>query len=87
MPGRRPLGLIMCQILKFPGSVSGRTPKDGTPKEAIAGTEAGMPSRRIPVMTGDQWDEFFRLLKADEQQAFMADLFKLMTRHLERIGD
>ena len=78
MPGRRPLGLIMCQILKFPGSVSGRTPKDGTPKEAIAGTEAGMPS---PVMTGDQWREFIRLLTPDEQQAFMADVWKLINRY------
>ena len=86
MPGRRPLGLIMCQILKFPGSVSGRTPKDGTPKEAIAGTEAGMPSRRIPVMTGDQWNEFMRLLMPDEQLAFMADVWKVMTQHLWRTG-
>jgi hypothetical protein len=45
-----------------------------------------MPSRRIPVMTGDQWNEFMRLLTPDEQQAFMADVFEVMTQHLRRIG-
>jgi len=38
------------------------------------------------VLTGKQWDEFIRFLTPDEQQAFMADVFKLMTEHLERIG-
>ena len=33
-------GLTMSQILKFPDSVSRRTPKDGAPEEAVAATEA-----------------------------------------------
>src|SRR4029077_914764 len=44
-------GLTMSQILRFPDSVSRRTPKDGTPQASIAGTEAKMSS--LPVMTGD----------------------------------
>ena len=67
----------MSQILKFPDIVSRRTPKDGTPEEAVAGTEAKLPS--LPIMTGDQWNEFIRLLTPEEQRAFMADVWKLIT--------
>jgi hypothetical protein len=38
----------MSQVLKFPDIVSRRTPKDGTLKEAVAGTEAKVPGP--PVM-------------------------------------
>ena len=79
----------MSQVLKFPDIVSRRS-RDRVPKRAAPGTRDGakteMPSRRIPVMTGDQWNEFMRLLTPDEQQAFMADVFEVMTQHLRRIG-
>jgi len=77
-------GLTMSQILRFPDSVSRRTPKDGTPQASIAGTEAKMSS--LPVMTGDQWNEFIRLLTPEEQQAFMADVWKLINLYCRRIG-
>jgi hypothetical protein len=76
----------MSQILKFPDSLSQRMPNDGTPKEASAGTVTKMPSPHVPVMTGDQWNEFIRLLTPDEQQAFMADVWKLINCHCRRIG-
>jgi hypothetical protein len=80
----------MSQILKFPGSVLPRTSKDGRPEEAMPGkkdrTVAKMPSRHVPAMTGDQWDEFIRLLTPDVQQAFMADVWKLINRYCQRIG-
>jgi hypothetical protein len=53
-------------------------------KEAVAGTEAKGPS--LSVMTGDQWNEFIRLLTADEQQAFLDDVWKLIDRYCQRIG-
>ena len=68
-------GLTMSQILKFPDSFSRRTPKDGTPQESITGTEAEMPS--LPIMTGDQWSEFIRLL-TPRGATFMADVWKLI---------
>jgi hypothetical protein len=73
----------MSQILKFPDSVSRRTPKNGTP-EAVAGTETKMSSP--PVMSGDQWSEFIRLLTPEEQRAFMADVWKLINLYCRRIG-
>jgi hypothetical protein len=79
-------GLIMSQILKFPDSVSRRTPKVGTPKKAAAGTVTKMPSRYVPALTGDQWNEFIRLLTPDEQQAFLDDVWKLIDRYCQRIG-
>jgi hypothetical protein len=44
-----------------------------------------MPSRHLHVLTGKQWDEFIRLLTPGEKQAFMADVFKVITEHLRRI--
>ena len=85
MPGRRILGLTMGQILKFPNGASRRPIKRGTPGEAAAARATKPPSRYIPVMTGDEWNEFIRLLTPNEQLAFMADLFKLLAWHLERI--
>ena len=80
----------MSQFPKFPDIVSRRMPNDGTPKEAAAGTKDGtiarMPRRHVLVMTGDQWSEFIRLLTPDEQQALMADVWKLINCHCMRIG-
>ena len=80
----------MSQVLKFPDRVSWRTLNDGTPKEAAAGTKDGtiakMPRRHVPVMTGDQWNEFIRLLTPEEQRAFMADVWKLINIHCRSIG-
>jgi hypothetical protein len=33
----------------------------GSPEEAAAGPVTAMPSRLVPLMTGDQWNEFIRL--------------------------
>jgi hypothetical protein len=74
----------MGQILKFPDSVSRRAPKLGMP--ATAATVTRLPSRHVPVMTGDQWNEFIRLLMPDEQLAFMADVWKVVAQHVWRIA-
>jgi hypothetical protein len=80
----------MSQILKFSDFVSRRMLTDGMPKEASAATKDGtiakMRRRHVPVMTGDQWNEFIRLLTPDDQQAFMADVWKLINCHCMRIG-
>jgi hypothetical protein len=72
----------MSQILKFPDTVSRRSeiarPRR-LPLNEGGGRKTEMPSRRVPVMTGDQWNEFMKLLTPDEQQAFMADVFQVMT--------
>ena len=74
----------MGQILKFPNIARRRS--DGAPKKAAAATVTRLPSRHAPVLTGDQWNEFMRLLMPDEQLAFMADVWKVMAQHLWRIG-
>jgi integrase len=71
----------MSQILKFP-DIASRRSRDRAPD----GMAIEMPTWRIPVMTGDQWNEFIRLLTPVERQAFMADVFKVMTQHLQRIA-
>ena len=84
---------IVSEILKFPDNVL-RMSKNKTPEgrtaRAVSGTKDGTvaktPSRPIPVMTGVQWSEFIRLLRPDEQQAFMADVWKLINRYCQRIG-
>jgi hypothetical protein len=66
----------MSEVLKFPDRIRRRS-NDGT-SEAPASrknrTVTKMPSPRVPVMTGDQWREFIRLLAPDERQAFMTDV-------------
>jgi hypothetical protein len=51
-----------------------------------SGTIIRMPSGPVPVMTGEQWSEFIRLLTPDEQQAFMLDVYKIINRFCSRIG-
>ena len=78
------MGWTMCQILKFPDSGSRQSSVRAPRSEARMITET--PSRHLHVLTGKQWDEFIRFLTPRERQAFMADVFKIMTEHLERIG-
>jgi len=79
----------MSEVLKFPDRVWRRS-NDGTSETAASGkkdrTVTKMPSRPVPVMTGVQWSEFIRLLRPDEQQAFMADVWKLINHYCQRIG-
>jgi len=90
VPGRRikgccPWAKSSGQILKFPNSARPRS-HDGAPKKAAAATVTRLPSPHVPMMTGDQWNEFMRLLMPDEQLAFMADVWKVMAQHLWRMG-
>ena len=74
----------MGQILKFPDSGSRQSSVRAPRSEARMVTETLSP--HLHVLTGKQWGEFIRFLTPDEQQAFMADVFELMTEHLERIA-
>ncbi len=88
MPGRR-IRLIMSEVLKFPDGVRRRS-NDGASEAAASRkkdrTVTNVLRLRVPVMTGDQWREFIRLLTPDEQQAFMADVWKLINRYRRHIG-
>ncbi len=79
----------MSEILNFPTSVL-RMSKQRAPEKraakAACGTITRMPSGPLPVMTGEQWSEFIRLLTPDEQQAFMLDVYKIINRYCLRIG-
>ena len=79
----------MGEVLKFPDGVRRRS-NDGASEAAASGkkdrTVTKMPSPRVPVMTGDQWREFIRLLTPDEQQAFMTDVCNLIEGYCHRIG-
>jgi hypothetical protein len=87
-------------VVKFPYSVSrrvhSRKPRksiNGTPEERAAKQAAGVkmkpvrPTRLPRVMTGDDFDEFVRLLEEPEaQQAFNVDAWKLVNRHFRRLA-
>ena len=79
----------MSEVLKFPDRVRRRS-NDSASETAASGkkdrTVTKMPSPRVPVMTGDQWREFIRLLTPDEQQAFMTDVWNLIEGYCHRIG-
>ena len=77
----------MSEILKFPDNVLRMSKNNRSEGRAAKGrTVAKMPTRPVPVMTGVQWSEFVRLLRPDEQQAFMADVWKLINRYCQHIG-
>jgi hypothetical protein len=70
------------EILKFPDNALRMSKNNRSEGGATKGrTVAKMPSRPVPVMTGVQWSEFIRLLRPDQQQAFMADVWKLVNRY------
>jgi hypothetical protein len=84
--GKRNRGLIVSEILNFPTSVLRMSAKRARAAKATCGTITRMPSGPLPVMTGEQWSEFIRLLTPDEQQAFMLDVYKIINRYCLRIG-
>jgi hypothetical protein len=66
-----------------------RMSKQTMPEKRAAkapGMVTWMPSGPVPVITGEQWSEFIRLLTPDEQQAFMLDIYKIINRYCQRIG-
>lgn len=81
----------MSQILRFPDMNLRRTSKGrGALDEKAAGTKGAtvieLPSWPVPVMTGDEWNQFIRLLTPDERQAFMADVWRLISHHCRHIS-
>jgi hypothetical protein len=49
--------------------------------------QARKPRRAKPVhvMTGGQWEVVIACLTPEQQQAFMADVWKLLNRHLRKL--
>jgi hypothetical protein len=88
VPGRRNK-VFMSQILKFPDGARYWS-NDGLPREAVTEREdrtvTKIRSRHVPVMTGDQWNGFIRLLTPDERQAFMVDVWKIINLYCRRIA-
>jgi hypothetical protein len=77
------------EILNFPTSVLRMSKQTVHEKRAAkaSGTITRMLSGPVPVMTGEQWSEFIRLLTPDEQQTFMLDVYKIINRYCQALGD
>jgi hypothetical protein len=66
-------------------------PNVSSPLAASSANELGLKIRQtnlpgLPIMAGDQWNEFIRLLTPEEQQVFMVDVWKLINLYCRRIG-
>jgi hypothetical protein len=85
-------------VIKFPYSVSRRAhsrkprrSKNGTPEERAAkaaGAGANGPPRRtsqVRMLTGEKWEEITACFTPEQQQAFMADAWKLLNRHFRKL--
>ena len=85
-------------VIKLPYSVTRgaysrrpRRSKNGTPEERAAkaaGIVVIKPPRRtrqVKVLAGERWDEIVACFTPDEQQAFMADVWKVLDRHLRKL--
>jgi len=71
-----------------------RRSRNGTPEERVAKAAAGAPAsagqkerRRRPkrVLTGEDWDEFVRIVGPDLQQEFMVEAWKLINRFWRKL--
>jgi hypothetical protein len=61
-------------VVKFPINVSRRV-------------HSRKPRRTSPVriLTGEKWEEIVACLAPEQQQAFMADVWKLLNRHFRKL--
>jgi hypothetical protein len=85
-------------VVKFPFTASRRAfarkprwSKNGTPEERdakAAGAVANEPPRRtgqVRVLTGERWEEMIVCFTPEQQQAFMADVWKVINRHFRKL--
>jgi hypothetical protein len=85
-------------VVKFPYSVSRRAhsrkprrSKNGTPEERAAkaaGAVANEPPRRtrqVRVLTGEKWEQIIACFTPEQQQTFMADVWKLLNRDFRKL--
>jgi hypothetical protein len=87
---------MSAEIFKFPYDVSRRVhsrkprrSKNGTPEERAAKAAAGIKHGAVvkgPVrmLTGAFFDEFVGALPSDRREQFMADVWKVLDRHLRK---
>jgi hypothetical protein len=69
----------MSNVVKFPFSVS-RKAHARKPRAPLK-----MRDRKVRVLTGERWGEIIACFEPEEQQAFMADVWKLLNRHLRKL--
>jgi hypothetical protein len=66
-------------IVKFPFSASrnARARKPRAPRQ--------MRARRVRVLTGERWEKMIACFEPEQQQAFMADVWKVVNRHFRKL--
>jgi hypothetical protein len=85
-------------LVKFPYNASrrlySRRPRksiNGTPEERAAkaagavANEAPAQTRQVRAITGEKWEEFLLIFTPEQQQAIMADAWKLLNRHFRKL--
>jgi hypothetical protein len=85
-------------VIKLPYSVTRgaysrrpRRSKNGTAEERAAkdaGIVVNEPSRRtrqVRVLKGAEWEELIACFTAEEKQALMADVWKVLNRHFRKL--
>jgi hypothetical protein len=66
-------------VVKFPFSVSRRA-HARKPRAPLQ-----MRVRQVRVLTGERWEEIIACFEPEQQQALMADVWKLLNRHFRRL--
>jgi hypothetical protein len=85
-------------LVKFPYNASRRLYSrrlrksiNGTPEERAAKAAAAVANeppaqtRPVRVMTGEKWEELLLIFTPEQQQAIMADAWKLLNRHFRKL--
>jgi hypothetical protein len=66
---------------KFPIGVS----RKAHARKPRASLQTTTRARQARVLTGERWEEIIACFEPEQQQAFMADVWKLLNRHFRKL--
>jgi hypothetical protein len=66
-------------VVKFPIGVS----RNAHARKTRAPLQ--MRVRQVRVLTGERWEEIIACFEPEQQQVFMADVWKLVNRHFRKL--
>jgi len=76
-------------VVKFPCSVSrlihSRKPRRSREAAGAAVNEPARRTSQVRFLTGEKWEEITACFTPVQQQAFMADVWRLLNRHFRKL--
>lgn len=67
---------MQSNVVKFPVAVSRSVHSRKTPYRRV---------RQVRVLTGEKWEELIACFEPEQQQALIADVWKVLNRHFRKL--